>query len=137
MSDEKEPGWSSPYFQYVKTIKPGQLEEDDSFRTDDQDDQDDTGAVYSIEEIVSRTSQQTHLKVRLFSEWDEIIDLVLVGNVNKGYRLNLIEKAEPLVSRRIRYLIHPDEEAFNRTWEHKTPQPFLIWSRDENGKNAP
>lgn len=41
-----------------------------------------------------------------------IVDLVLVGNVDKTYLLNLIEKAEAMIDRKIRFLVlNPGEEA--------------------------
>ena len=61
----------------------------------------------------------------------DIIDLIFVGSINKEYLLNLIEKVEPLVSRRIRYLIYDDVKNFEKTWVDKSPNPFLIWSTDQ------
>jgi hypothetical protein len=60
----------------------------------------------------------------------DIIDLILVGEINQEYFLHLIEKAESMVSRRIRYLIYDTQEAFESTWSQKVPAPLLIWSSD-------
>ncbi|MDX1409386.1 MAG: ArsR family transcriptional regulator, partial [Saprospiraceae bacterium] len=62
----------------------------------------------------------------------DIIDLIFVGDINKEYLLNLIDKVEPMVSRRIRYLIYADRANFEKTWDGKPQKPFLIWSKDQN-----
>lgn len=61
---------------------------------------------------------------------NHVIDLILIGEVDKNYLLNLIERAEELVKRKIRYLIYSNEE-----FEQNNPAVFednalLIWSRD-------
>ncbi len=61
---------------------------------------------------------------------NHVIDLILIGEVDKNYLLNLIERAEELVKRKIRYLIYSNEE-----FEQNNPTVFednalLIWSRD-------
>lgn len=58
----------------------------------------------------------------------DIIDLLLVGEVNKEYLMHLIGRAEDAVNRRIRYLIYDDEAEFEASWQHKKPHPLLIWS---------
>ena len=61
----------------------------------------------------------------------EVIDLILVGKINKEYLIQLIDKVEPMVKRKIRYLVYESMEKFEHDWEHRKPSPFLIWSRDE------
>lgn len=61
----------------------------------------------------------------------DIIDLIFVGDINQEYLLHLIQRVEPMVNRRVRYLIYHDEQNFEKSWAHKTPQPFLIWSKDK------
>ena len=39
-----------------------------------------------------------------------LIDLILVGDIDQQYLLKLIEKAEKLIKRKIRYLIYSEEE---------------------------
>lgn len=56
-----------------------------------------------------------------------IIDLVFIGNVNKAYLIELIEKVEKLISRKVRYVIFDKEE------EHlieKNMHPLLLWSNE-------
>jgi len=50
-----------------------------------------------------------------------IIDLIIVGDVDKVYLLNLIDKAEKMVERKIRYLLYKPEE----------------WNLDYQGENEP
>jgi len=60
----------------------------------------------------------------------QVIDLIIVGNVDKAYLLILIEKAEELINRKIRYLIYSEEELNVIDWEQFKPHPLLIWSKD-------
>lgn len=65
----------------------------------------------------------------------DIIDLILVGDINQEYLLHLIDRAESMVSRRIRYLIYSDQAAYDATWREKNPAPLLIWLQD-NGRTT-
>ncbi len=58
-----------------------------------------------------------------------VIDLEFIGEVQRGYLLELIEKAEKVINRKIRYIIYTSEEgkALKETSDHK--DRFLIWSR--------
>jgi hypothetical protein len=60
----------------------------------------------------------------------EIIDLIFLGNIDKIYLLNLIEKAEQLVDRKIRYLIYNSEEVDKLNFSNYNPEPLLLWSKD-------
>ena len=57
-----------------------------------------------------------------------IIDLVLVGKVDKAYLQNLIDKVEPMLHRKIRYLsLNEDElERFKATL--KLEEAIELWS---------
>ena len=56
-----------------------------------------------------------------------IIDLLIVGHIDYAYLLQLIEKTEQIVHRKIRYLIcQPDEIAQFRQPEHEA---LLLWSK--------
>ena len=59
-----------------------------------------------------------------------MIDLILIGDIDKSYLINLIEKAEKLVSRKIRYVIYSEYEFQNLDMQKINPKPFLIWSKD-------
>lgn len=57
-----------------------------------------------------------------------IIDLVFIGQVNKSYLIELIDKVEKLISRKVRYVIFDKEE------EHlieSNMHPLLLWSNEK------
>lgn len=58
-----------------------------------------------------------------------IIDVILVGKVDKAYLSELIEKAEGLVQRKIRYLVmnHVDVDKFKL---HQDEPILLLWSKN-------
>ena len=58
-----------------------------------------------------------------------MIDLELVGNVNTGYLTELIQKAELLVKRKIRYVIYSVEEFAALKELKNINEKLLIWSR--------
>ncbi|MBK8698699.1 MAG: ArsR family transcriptional regulator [Saprospiraceae bacterium] len=60
-----------------------------------------------------------------------IIDLVIIGHVNKEYLISLIEKAEKLISRKIRYMVYTADDI---TAEHdiiNEQNALLIWEFDK------
>lgn len=61
----------------------------------------------------------------------QIIDLIFVGNIDKNYLLNLVEKAEEVVKRKIRYLIYSqlefEESLLSNNWESGA---LLLWAKD-------
>ena len=58
---------------------------------------------------------------------DKVIDLVFVGNIDKNYLLNLTEKAEKLIQRKIRFLVYqPDEKP---ELEKDLSNYLLIWHK--------
>jgi hypothetical protein len=58
------------------------------------------------------------------------IDLELVGAVNTNYLTELIGKAEPLVKRKIRYVVYTAEEYSALKDERKGYEKLLIWNRN-------
>lgn len=60
----------------------------------------------------------------------QIIDLIFVGQVEKNYLIQLVEKVEKLINRKIRYLIYKKEEVNEMNWEQFTTEPLLIWSKN-------
>jgi len=58
----------------------------------------------------------------------QIIDLIFIGNIDKEYLLKLVEKAEGLVNRKIRYLIYADADSFHLDFSKYNPEPLLLWS---------
>lgn len=60
----------------------------------------------------------------------QVIDLILIGNIDKSYLVNLIEKVEKLIKRKVRYLIYTEKELEEIDWEGFTPQPLMVWSKE-------
>jgi len=56
-----------------------------------------------------------------------IVDLILVGKVDKGYLVKLIEKSETLIGRKIRYVLFEPEEWTEQQLTLFQPEPFLIY----------
>ncbi len=55
-----------------------------------------------------------------------IVSLILVGNPDKQYLLELIDKVEGLVSKKIQYLIYSKEEASKL--DFKSEENLLLWN---------
>lgn len=60
----------------------------------------------------------------------QIIDLIFIGDIDKSYLLNLIDKVEKLIKRKIRYIIYDDSESTMIEWENFNPYPLLLWESD-------
>ena len=60
----------------------------------------------------------------------DLIDLVLVGDIDTNYLVNLIEKTEKLMSRKIRYIIYSEAEFVRSKTDQLNPKPLLLWSKD-------
>jgi hypothetical protein len=60
----------------------------------------------------------------------KVIDLIFIGDFDKSYLTALVEKAEKVVGRKIRYLIYDNEEATGIDWQQYHPAPLLLWSRN-------
>ena len=59
-----------------------------------------------------------------------VIDVILVGKVDKAYLTELIEKAEDLVQRKVRYLVMSQVE-FDQ-YKLQNEEPFLLlWSKNK------
>ena len=61
----------------------------------------------------------------------QIIDLIFIGDVDTKYLIQLVEKVERLINRKIRYLIYQESEIEKLTWEQFSTEPLLIWSKDK------
>lgn len=58
-----------------------------------------------------------------------IIDIVVVGDIDKSYLIKLIEKAEGVINRKIRYLIFSPNEFGAEQKTEFDPKPLLLWAR--------
>ena len=90
-----------------------------------------TGIDKIIEEIIQKLGnvQNAYLIGDYAKGKDSgIIDVILVGEVNKNYLNELIEKVESLVQRKIRYLVMNDSELTDYV-EEKPNLVLLLWSK--------
>jgi predicted nucleotidyltransferase len=60
----------------------------------------------------------------------QIIDLIFVGNVDRAYLVRLIDRAEGVIHRKIRYVTYGKDEFERIEWGKTEPEPVLLWSRD-------
>ena len=60
-----------------------------------------------------------------------IIDLIFIGDIDQQYLINLVEKSEKLVDRKIRYLIYRGVDEAQEDFEKFNPSPLLLWSIEE------
>jgi hypothetical protein len=85
-----------------------------------------------IENVITQLGEVE--KVYLSGEFakgldNSVIDLELVGTVNTNYLTDLIAKAEPMVKRKIRYVIYSPAEYAELKDKHAGYEKLLIWSR--------
>jgi DNA-binding transcriptional ArsR family regulator len=59
---------------------------------------------------------------------NNIIDLEFVGNVNVAYVVHLVNKVEPLINKKIRYVVYSHEE-FATLKTDANNKKLLIWAR--------
>ncbi len=57
----------------------------------------------------------------------QVIDLIFIGDIDIGYLVQLIEKAEKLIKRKIRYLIYESNQQNEIDWSAFTEAPLLLW----------
>lgn len=58
-----------------------------------------------------------------------IIDLIILGKIDRNYLVTLVEKIEKLIPKKIRYLIYEKED--EQHWSAFDPKPLLIWTKEE------
>jgi hypothetical protein len=90
-----------------------------------------------IDEVVQRLGdvQRVYL-VGDFSKGTDspVIDLVFIGDFNKNYLADLVEKAERVVNRKIRYLIYQAAESDRFLMSDHNPIPLLLWEKIDNAQ---
>ena len=59
-----------------------------------------------------------------------IIDLVLVGELEVNYLTQLIDKAEKLIDRRIRYIHYTSDQWSEEVVKEFAKRPLLIWDKN-------
>lgn len=66
-----------------------------------------------------------------------LIDLILVGEVDRDYLIQLIAKMESMIKRKIRYIIYTEKEFESLEQSGQESEPLLIWAEkkaDSDGK---
>ena len=58
----------------------------------------------------------------------KIIDLVFIGDIDKNYLVELVEKVEKVISKKVRYLVYLNENDDCIDWESFDSKPLLLWS---------
>ena len=87
-----------------------------------------------IEDVIERLGRVE--KVFLVGDFSrgldsKIVDLLLVGNIDREYLTKLIEKSESLINRKIRYLVYKEEEFKIEELNKYDPAPLLLWSDEK------
>lgn len=87
-----------------------------------------------IENVVERLGDVE--KVYLIGDFakgldSQIIDLIFIGAIDKAYLIVLIEKAEKLIQRKVRYLIYEDSELSKEALTKMNPERLLLWANDQ------
>ena len=83
-----------------------------------------------LEKVVDRLGnvQKVYLEGRIAQGLDsDIIDLMIIGNdIDRNYLSSLVEKAEPLIGKKIRYLVFEEQDAKSYVSKH-TKELVLIF----------
>lgn len=86
-----------------------------------------TGLDKIVEQVISRLGnvQQVYIVGDLAKGLDSpIIDLILVGDIDKSYLLNLTEKVEKLIQKKVRFVTFTKNE-FNKESERILQHPHI------------
>jgi predicted nucleotidyltransferase len=59
----------------------------------------------------------------------KVIDIILVGDINKEYLLTLIGKAEPIIGKKIKYILYQPKEFATHQQEILAEEHLLIWGK--------
>lgn len=86
-----------------------------------------------IENVVKRLGKVS--KVYVVGDYSkgidsQIIDLLFVGDIDKNYLIELIEKVEKLIERKVRYVIYKNDEMEEIEWKNFTTEPLLLWEQE-------
>ena len=85
-----------------------------------------------VEKVIERLGEVD--KVYLVGQFakgidSEIIDLVFLGDIDKGYLVELVEKVEEVINRKIRYLVYRSTDKSKLDWSNFDTKPLLLWSK--------
>ena len=85
-----------------------------------------------IENVVERLGNiQSVYLVGDFSRGldSQVVDLIFIGDIDQAYLIQLIDKVEGLIHRKIRYLIYDGSEADRFDLSTYRPEPLVLWSK--------
>lgn len=60
-----------------------------------------------------------------------IIDLIFIGDIDQSYLIKLVERAEEIVKRKIRYLIYEEAEFKTQSEMGFANNALLLWSKED------
>lgn len=60
----------------------------------------------------------------------QIIDLIFIGEINKSYLIDLIDKVETLIRRKVRYVVFHTDEENQINWKNLDFEPLLLWEQE-------
>ena len=60
----------------------------------------------------------------------DVIDLILIGNIDRQFLGVTVEKAQNIIGKKIKYLIYESEEALSKTFGAE--DYLLIWEKNES-----
>ena len=90
-----------------------------------------------IERVICRLGEvrKVYLTGRFANGMDsQIIDLLIIGDIDINYLVNLIEKTEKLIKRKVRYINYKEESEVG--WSQFKTEPLLIWSLENQENNG-
>ena len=68
----------------------------------------------------------------------QVIDLIFIGDIDKTYLINLIDKVEDMINRKVRYLIYQKTEIKNIDWDTFNPRTtFTLVQSIKQDKRQP
>lgn len=91
-----------------------------------------TGIDQVIEKVVERLGNvESVYLVGSFAKGLEsnIVDLIIIGDINVEYLINLIEKVEPIIGRKIRYVVYQEQEFHKNETTILNQEHLLIWNK--------
>ena len=90
------------------------------------------GIDYVVDYILQRIGklEKVYLIGKLATGLDnDVIDLVLVGDINKPYLVELIGKAEKKLNKKIKFIVYSESEFTLEKIKESDLHPLLIWSK--------
>ena len=85
-----------------------------------------------IEKVIERLGdvEKVYLAGKFARGLDsKIIDLIFIGNIDKTYLVELVEKVEEIINRKVRYLVYASKSEENIDWGNFESKPLLLWSK--------